>query len=260
MSIIKNKWALITGASEGIGKAIAIKLASEKINIIACARNKKKLEDLKNILIDKYDVSVKIFILDVRVNSDVENFAKELENENITPNFLINNAGLALGLDLIQDGDIEKWDAMIDTNLKGLLYMSRAILPCMIKKAQGGHIINLGSTAGWQTYPGGNVYNATKYAVRGLSDAMSLDLVDTDIKVSCVAPGNCETDFSLVRFDGNKQKADAVYSSYECLKPEDVADLVSYILNSPKHVNIPYVRIMPTAQRSVYIAKKSNKS
>lgn len=257
MSSIKGKYALITGASAGIGEAIAKKLASDRCNLIICARREDKLKELKRILEDIYEIKVYTFIVDVRDNESVLKMKEELDKINITPHFLINNAGLAMGLEPIQDGFIYKWEAMIDTNLKGLLYITRAFLPDMIKQGSG-HIINLGSTAGWQTYPGGNVYNATKYGVRALSDAMSIDLVDTDIKVSCIAPGSSETDFTKTRFEGDTNKSDALYSSYKSLEAKDIADLASYILNAPEHVNIPYVRIMAKAQRSSYIIKKNS--
>ncbi|MDR1975415.1 MAG: SDR family NAD(P)-dependent oxidoreductase [Campylobacteraceae bacterium] len=255
MSIVKEKWALITGASSGIGKASAQVLAQSGCNLILAARRKDILKQFADELAKKEGVQIHAFVTDVRVKESVDELLDGVKKLNITPDFLINNAGLAMGLEPLQEGFIYKWEAMIDTNLKGLLYVTRAFLPLIIEKGSG-HIINIGSTAGWQTYPGGNVYNMTKFGVRALSDAMSLDLVDTNVKVTCVAPGNCETDFSLVRFEGDKQRADSVYSAYKTLEANDVADLILYVLNTPKHVNIPYVRIMPTAQRNVYIAKK----
>ncbi|MDR1461262.1 MAG: SDR family NAD(P)-dependent oxidoreductase [Campylobacteraceae bacterium] len=255
MSRVKGKYALITGASAGIGEASANLLASKGCNLILTARREEKLKILAQKLEEKHSVKVYIYPVDVRVNESVELLLESLKAIKTVPDFLINNAGLALGLESVQEGFIYKWDAMIDTNLKGLLYVTRAFLPLMIQKGEG-HIINIGSTAGWQTYPGGNVYNATKFGVRALSDAMSLDLVDTDIKVSCVAPGNCETDFSLVRFEGDKDRAAKVYARYKTLEAKDVADAILYILNTPSHVNIPYLRIMPKAQRNVYIFKE----
>lgn len=256
MSNVRGKYALITGASSGIGKAVAQKLAKEGCNLIITARREEKLKELKESIEKTFKVQVLVFKVDVRENKSVELMRDELVKMDLVPQFLINNAGLAMGLDSIQDGHLYKWEAMIDTNLKGLLYTTRAFVPLMIENGDG-HIVNLGSTAGWQTYPGGNVYNATKYGVRALSDAMNLDLVNTDIKVSCVAPGNCETDFSLVRFEGDKKRADAVYQAYEALQAEDIADMIFYILNAPAHVNIPYVRIMSKSQRSIYVSRKS---
>ncbi|MDR1614763.1 MAG: SDR family NAD(P)-dependent oxidoreductase [Campylobacteraceae bacterium] len=258
MSGVKDKWALITGASAGIGEAVAKVLASYGCNLILSARRKEKLQDLAHKLTEKYAVKTYIYPVDVRISESVDLLLESVKSAKITPDFLINNAGLAMGLEPVQEGFIYKWEAMIDTNLKGLLYITRAFLPLMIEKGEG-HIVNIGSTAGWQTYPGGNVYNATKFGVRALSDAMNLDLVDTDIKVSCIAPGNCETDFSLVRFEGDKERADRVYAKYKALEAKDVADAIYYVLNTPSHVNIPYLRIMPKDQRNIYIFKE-NKS
>ncbi|MDR1007413.1 MAG: SDR family NAD(P)-dependent oxidoreductase [Campylobacteraceae bacterium] len=255
MNRVKGKCALITGASSGIGEASANTLASKGCDLILTARREERLEALAQKLREKYNAKVDIYPVDVRINESVEQLLENVKSAKTIPDFLINNAGLALGLENVQEGFIHKWDTMIDTNLKGLLYVTRAFLPFMIQKGEG-HIINIGSTAGWQTYPRGNVYNATKFGVRALSDAMSLDLVDTDIKVSCVAPGNCETDFSLVRFEGDKDRAARVYARYKALEAKDVADAILYILNTPSHVNIPYLRIMPKAQRNVYVFKR----
>ncbi|MDR2081491.1 MAG: SDR family NAD(P)-dependent oxidoreductase [Campylobacteraceae bacterium] len=256
MSRVKDKWGLITGASSGIGEASAKALAHDGCNLILTARRAEKLKILAQELEKNHNIKVHIYPVDVRVKKSVELLFEDVKATETVPDFLINNAGLALGLESVQEGFTDKWDTMIDTNLKGLLYVTRAFLPLMIQKGEG-HIINIGSTAGWQTYPGGNVYNATKFGVRALSDAMNLDLVDTDIKVSCVAPGNCETDFSLVRFDGDKERADKVYAKYKALEAKDVADAILYILNTLPHVNIPYLRIMPKAQRNIYIFKEN---
>lgn len=256
MENIKGKWALITGASSGIGEAVAKKLASEGCNLILCARKKEKLEILKKDFIKNYGIKVEVFSVDVRLLVSVNIFTKNVRNLGITPHFLINNAGLAKGLEPVQNGIIDNWEAMIDTNLKGLLYITKSFLSEMIKQGSG-HIVNIGSTAGWQTYPGGNVYNATKFGVRALSDAMSLDLVNTDIKVSCVAPGSCETNFTKVRFNGDENKSHELYSSYKSLEAKDVADMIFYILNAPEHVNIPYVRIMAKDQRNSYVIRKN---
>ncbi|MDR0762207.1 MAG: SDR family NAD(P)-dependent oxidoreductase [Campylobacteraceae bacterium] len=256
MSRVKGKWGLITGASAGIGEASAKVLAHEGCNLILTARREEKLKILAQKLEKEYDIKTYVYPVDVRIKKSVNSLLENVKDTKITPDFLINNAGLALGLEGVQEGFTDKWDTMIDTNLKGLLYVTRAFLPLMIQKGEG-HIINIGSTAGWQTYPGGNVYNATKFGVRALSDAMNLDLVDTDIKVSCVAPGNCETDFSLVRFEGDKERADKVYTKYKTLEAKDVADAILYILNTPSHVNIPYLRIMPKAQRNIYVFKEN---
>ena len=250
MNNLQNKTALITGATSGIGKATAKLLAKYGVNLILTGRRKEKLKDLKSKLLSKYDIKINIFTLDVTDKQEVE---KKLSHSIIKQNIdiLINNAGLALGIEKIDQGDISNWEKMIDTNLKGLLYVSRTIIPHMRKNNQG-HIINLGSIAGVMNYPGGNVYSATKAAVHALSDSMNIDLVGTNVRVSNIAPGAVETEFSNVRFKGDQDKADAVYQGYQPLSAKDIADLIVYILNAPKHVNIQHTLIMPTAQRNPY--------
>jgi len=250
MNNLKNKLALITGATSGIGKACAIHLAKKGVNLILTGRRKDKLKELKKELLDSYDIKINIFPLDVTDKDDVE---KKLTHSIIKQNIdiLINNAGLALGIEKIDDGDIDNWEQMIDTNIKGLLYVSRVIIKHM-RQNNSGHIINLGSIAGQMCYPGGNVYSATKAAVHSLSESMNIDLVGTNIRVSNIAPGAVETEFSDVRFKGDKDKADAVYAGYTPLNANDIADLIVYILNAPAHVNIQHTLIMPTAQRNPY--------
>ena len=251
MNNLKNKIALITGATSGIGEACAKELAKLGVNLILTGRRKDKLKDLKKELLSKYDIKINIFILDVTNQEDVE---KKLSHSIIKQNIdiLLNNAGLALGIEKIDEGIISNWEEMIDTNLKGLLYVSRVIIPHM-RKNNSGHIVNLGSIAGTMTYPGGNVYCATKTAVHSLSESMNIDLAGTNVRVSNVAPGAVETEFSNVRFHGDKNKADAVYEGYTPLSAKDIADLIVYILNAPKHVNIQHTLIMPTAQRNPYL-------
>lgn len=250
MNNLKNKLALITGATSGIGKACAIELAKMGTNLILTGRRKEKLEEIKKELLNKYDIKINIFALDVTNQKDVE---KKLSHSLIKQNIdiLINNAGLALGIEKIDDGVLSNWEKMIDTNIKGLLYVSRVIVPHM-RKNNSGHIINLGSIAGMMNYPGGNVYSATKSAVHAISDSMNIDLVGTNVRVSNIAPGAVETEFSNVRFDGDKDKADAVYQGYTPLCAKDIADLIIYVLNAPSHVNIQQTLIMPTAQRNPY--------
>ena len=214
-----------------------------------------RLETAQNILIEKYQIKVKTYCFDVRVFSEAVMMANDLQAEEITPDILINNAGLASGKDKIQEGLISDWEKMIDTNVKGLLYVTRAILPLMIT-VNAGHIINIGSTAGHLVYPEGNVYNATKYAVKALNESINLDLVGTAIRCCSVDPGACESEFSIVRFHGDKAKADKVYDGFVPLRPEDIADTVHYICTTPKHVNITNVVVYPTAQRSAYVWDK----
>ncbi len=249
MNRLKNKTALITGATSGIGASCAKKLAKKKVNLILTGRREDKLFELQKKLA-KYDVKIEILAFDVRDRKSVEK-KLNLILENHTIDILINNAGLALGIESIDQGDLENWETMIDTNIKGLLYVSKIILPHM-RKNNSGHVINLGSIAGVMTYPGGNVYCATKSAVHVLSEAMNIDLVGTDIRVSNIAPGAVKTEFSDVRFKGDKEKSDAVYEGYEPLVAKDISDLIYYVLNAPEHVNIQHSLIMSTAQRNPY--------
>lgn len=252
MSRIKGQFVCITGASAGIGKACAEKFASLGANLILLARRKNRLNELKKEIEAGNKIFVQTFEVDVRERTQVEKFAGTLEKEKIIPDVLINNAGLASGLSKIQDGEFSDWDAMIDTNVKGLLNITRMILPMMIKR-NSGHIVNLGSVAGWQTYPKGNVYNATKFAVRALSEATNLDLLETKIRVTNISPGLVETEFSDVRFHDDTQRAKKVYQGYQPLAPEDVADAIAYAVNVPEHVSINEITILPTAQRNAYL-------
>jgi len=250
MNNIKNKLALITGATSGIGKACAVELAKMGVNLILTGRRKEKLKEIKKELLARYDIKIDIFNLDVTDQKDVE---RKLSHSSIKQNIdiLINNAGLALGIEKIDEGVLSNWENMIDTNIKGLLYVSRVIIPNM-RENNAGHIINLGSIAGIMNYPGGNVYSATKSAVHAISDSMNIDLMGTNIRVSNIAPGAVETEFSDVRFDGDKDKVDTVYKGYTPLSAKDIADLIIYVLNAPLHVNIQQTLIMPTAQRNPY--------
>jgi NADP-dependent 3-hydroxy acid dehydrogenase YdfG len=250
MNNLKNKTALITGATSGIGKSCAKKLAKKGVNLILTGRRKGNLVEFKKYL-SKYKIDVKILAFDVRDKQVVEKkLIKILKRYQI--DILINNAGLALGTEKIDDGIVSNWEKMIDTNIKGLLYVSKIIIPHM-RANNSGHIVNIGSIAGVISYPGGNVYCATKAAVHTLSESMNIDLVGTNIRVSNIAPGAVKTEFSDVRFNGDKQKSDAVYAGYKPLKAKDISDLILYILNAPKHVNIQHSLIMPTAQRNPYI-------
>ncbi len=252
---MNKKYALITGASSGIGKAIAYKFAAEKINLILAARRKEKLEAIATDILQNYGVEVIVHDVDVCDKNAVNAFAEVIDTMNIVPFFLLNNAGLASGKDKIYEGKYEDWDAMIDTNVKGLLHITRTFLPKMIAKNEG-HVINIGSVAGHQVYPEGNVYNATKFAVKALNEAINLDLVGTNIRCCSIDPGACETEFSIVRFHGDEAKAKKVYEGYEPLHPEDIADAVWYVCNTPPHVNISNLVISPTAQRNAYVSSK----
>jgi 3-hydroxy acid dehydrogenase/malonic semialdehyde reductase len=193
-----------------------------------------------------------VYALDVRDRDAVAEFGEALAREITAPDVLINNAGLASGLGKFFEGDFEDWDKMIDTNVKGLLNVSRHVVPLMVQQNRG-HIINIGSIAGHIVYPGGNVYNATKFAVRALNQAMAIDLVGTKLRVSSIDPGAAQTEFSVVRYHGDAEKAKEVYNGFEPLTGDDVAEAVHYVANTPEHVNVLNLVIMPTAQRNPYV-------
>jgi len=256
MNRIRGKQILISGASAGIGEACARNCAAQEADLILLARRKDRLDALKEEIETNYGVEVIIRRLDVRDRADVFAFGDEVDKSGRVPDVLINNAGLAAGLDKLQDGQFSDWDRMIDTNIKGLLNLSRTILPMMIKR-DAGHVVNLGSIAGHQVYPGGNIYNATKFAVRALTEAMGVDLLGSNIRVSSVSPGLVETEFSAVRFDGDTSRAEQVYQGFSPLLANDIADAVSYIINAPAHVNIRDMIILPTDQRNAYCLHRS---
>ncbi len=240
---------LITGASSGIGAACAQVLAGEgNYRLILCARRADRLDSLvKEILAQHADVDIHTFMLDVRDNAKVREAISSLPSEWQNIDVLINNAGLSQGLDAIQDGDTDDWDRMIDTNVKGLLYVSKAVIP-LLKKSSQAHVINIGSIAGKEVYPNGNVYCATKHAVDALNKAMRIDLLPFGIKVTAINPGMVETEFSEVRFKGDKERAKNVYNGVVPLSGTDIAETISFVLSRPSHVNINDLLIMPTAQ------------
>lgn len=248
-SIVKGKTAFITGASSGIGKACAELLASLGTNLIITARRIDRLNDVAKELSSKYKIKCTPIQLDVQNHADVEKAFNELEKNNVAIDILINNAGLALSSDKIQDSKIDNWNIMIDTNIKGLLYVTKAVLPQMIKQ-NCGHIINIGSVAGHWCYPSGNIYCATKHAVKAISESLRMDLLGTAIRVSEVDPGAVKTEFSEVRYQ-DKEKAKKLYDGYTPLTPEDVADAVSYCATRPLHVNVSEIIIFPQAQASL---------
>lgn len=242
-----SKIALITGATSGIGKACAIKFAQNAYDLIITGRRNDRLIKLKNTLEDKYQIQVLSLCFDIRNKEEVVNAVEYLKDNWRKIDVLVNNAGLALDLKPIQDGDFDNWDTMIDTNLKGLLYMSKLVANLMIDNGSG-HIINIGSIAGKEAYPNGNVYCATKHAVEGLTKAMRLDLFIHGVKVSQIAPGAVETEFSEVRFHGDKETADKVYKGYTPLTAMDIAESVYFVASQSIHVNINDLLIMPMAQ------------
>lgn len=244
---MKNKIALITGATAGIGEETATQLAGEGYNVIITGRRTNRLSKLAEEIRQSCNVEVLELNFDIRVKSEIEEAINNLPEEWSKIDLLVNNAGLAAGLSHIQDGSIDDWEQMIDTNIKGLLYISRIIMPRMIRNGSG-HIINVGSIAGKEVYENGNVYCATKHAVEAITKGMRIDLLPYGIKVSSVSPGMVETEFSLVRFNGDEDKAANVYNGLEPLKAADIAETVVWIASRPPHVNINDVLIMPTAQ------------
>ena len=248
----QNKTALITGATSGIGRATALEFAKHGIRLILCGRRKERLDDLQILLSKQTDVLTLNF--DVRDKAEVFKSIASLPVSFKRIDILINNAGNAHGLDPIQDGNIEDWDAMLDINVKGLLYVSKAVIPQMTKR-QSGHIINIGSSAGREVYPKGNVYCASKHAVAAINDGMRIDLNPFGIKVSSINPGLVETEFSKVRFKGGAV-ADSVYKGYKALQPEDIAEIIYFAITRPQHVNIADLLVFPTAQANSVTVKK----
>lgn len=245
-----RKTVLITGATSGIGEATAIKFAEATYRLIITGRRKDRLNDLTEHLVQEYGIDVLPLCFDVRDLRQVEKYLGNLPEEWQKIDILVNNAGLAAGLSHIDDGDRDDWDRMIDTNVKGLLYVTRAIVPGMVSR-QSGHIINISSIAGKEVYENGNVYCASKHAVEALSKGMRIDLLKHGIKVTNIAPGMVETEFSLVRFRGDRERADAVYNGIRALKGEDVAEVIFYCTSLPAHVCINDLVITPTAQAGV---------
>ncbi|TBW27052.1 SDR family NAD(P)-dependent oxidoreductase [Gramella sp. KN1008] len=245
--------ALITGATSGIGRAVAIRFAKENFRLILCGRRKDRLEDLQRKL--SVETEVHFLNFDVRNRDDVFHSIEQLPTEFRDIDILINNAGNAHGLDPIQKGNMDDWDAMLDINVKGLLYMSKAVIPGMLKR-QAGHIINIGSTAGKEVYPNGNVYCASKHAVDAINQGMRIDLNGNGIRVGAINPGLTQTEFSAVRFKGDHEKAEKVYQGFKALQAEDIADIIHFVVTRPYHVNIADLTVMPTAQATSTIVDK----
>ncbi|UOB19213.1 SDR family NAD(P)-dependent oxidoreductase [Abyssalbus ytuae] len=250
---MENKTALITGASSGIGMATAREFAEKGINLILCGRRQERLDALMVELNDF--VLVHTLNFDVRNKEEVFAAIQSLPPEFSKIDILINNAGNAHGLDPVDEGNTDDWDAMLDINVKGLLYVSKAIIPQMVER-KNGHIINIGSTAGKEVYPKGNVYCASKHAVDAINQGMRIDLNQYGIRVGAVNPGMVETEFSEVRFKGDTEKAENVYKGFEPLKPKDVAEIIYFVVSRPPHVNIADLVVMSTAQATSTIVKK----
>jgi NADP-dependent 3-hydroxy acid dehydrogenase YdfG len=247
-----KKAALITGATSGIGRATAHEFAKYGINLILCGRRQERLETLEHDLEKLTDVFTLNF--DVRDKTEVKKAIDSIPKEFKQIDILINNAGNAHGLDPIQQGSLDDWDAMIDINVKGLLYVSKAVIPGMTER-QSGHIVNIGSSAGKEVYPKGNVYCASKHAVIAITEGMRIDLNPFGIKVSAINPGLVETEFSKVRFKGDS-KADSVYKGFKALQAEDIAEIIYFAVSRPPHVNIADLLVFPTAQANSTIVKK----
>jgi NADP-dependent 3-hydroxy acid dehydrogenase YdfG len=251
-----GKIALITGATSGIGKATAYALADEGFSLILCGRRQNRLDDISRELSSLVPVHTLCF--DVRNRNEVQQAIASLPESFASIDVLINNAGNAHGLSPIESAEIDDWDAMIDINVKGLLYVSRAVIPGMAER-KSGHIIHIGSIAGKEVYPNGNVYCATKHAVDALNKGMRMDLNQYGIRVGAIHPGLVETEFSLVRFKGDAERAKKVYEGYQPLKAEDIADIIRFVLTRPYHVNIADLTVFPTAQASPIQLKKEIK-
>ena len=242
-----NKTALITGATSGIGRAVADIFAENKYNLIVTGRRSERLQELKAALERQHGISVLALCFDVRDNDEVVRNIESLPVEWRNIDVLVNNAGLAVGLNHIQDGVLDDWERMIDTNIKGLLYVTRAVSPLMVAR-NSGHIVNICSVAGKEVYENGNVYCATKHAVDALSKAMRIDMLGHNIKVTNICPGAVETEFSIVRFKGDTQRAAGTYKGIEPLTGRDIAECIYFAVSLPKHVCINDMMIMPTAQ------------
>ncbi len=255
MISLKDKIVFITGASAGIGKATAEAFAREGANLIISARRIEKIKLLSEELRQKYDVKIFSFELDVTNREMVEQAIENLPADWKNIDYLINNAGLAKGLNKLHEDDPDNWEAMIDTNIKGLLYVTRKIVDLMIAR-KSGHVINLGSIAGHQGYGGGSVYCATKHAVKAITQSLRIDTLDKNIRVTSIDPGAVETDFSMIRFNGDEERAKNVYKGFDPLVAEDIAETIIFCATRPAHVNINEIIIMPTAQANAFVTHR----
>jgi NADP-dependent 3-hydroxy acid dehydrogenase YdfG len=257
MTVIKDKIALITGASSGIGEACAMTLAREGCRVILAGRRTDRLKAVGKEISKQHHTEWLSVPLDIRNRKSVEAKLSNLPGDWQAVDILINNAGLSLGLDKLHEGLVDDWEEMIDTNVKGLLYVTRALVPGMVSRGRG-DIVNIGSIAGHEVYPGGNVYCASKHAVDALTKGLRLDLVDTPLRVSAVDPGMVKTGFSRVRFKGDERRAEAVYHGLQPLTGQDIAETALFILTRPAHVQIAEIIIFPTAQASATVAHRKS--
>ena len=252
MKSLEGRWILVTGASAGIGEACAHRFAEDGASLILWARRIDRLQELAADLRGRHGTEVDIRQVDVRDRDLVVREAAAIVEAGRVPDVILNNAGLASGFDPIHEGSYDDWDRMIDTNVKGLLNVTRELLPHIVARGTG-HVVNIGSTAGHQVYPKGNVYNASKFAVKALTEGINLDVAGTKVRVSSVDPGFVHTEFSRVRFHGDEERAEGVYQGFDPLTAGDVADCVHFVVTRPPHVNVFDMVVLPTAQRNVYI-------
>lgn len=252
---LENQIVLITGASSGIGTACAQVCAAVGAKLILAARRMERLQQLATNLQEKFQTQTHLISLDVRDRRAVESALNQLPEEWAAIDILINNAGLSRGLDKLHEGDIQDWEEMIDTNVKGLLYVTRTVVPGMVQRGRG-HVVNIGSIAGHQTYPGGNVYCGSKAAVKSITEGLKQDLLGTPVRVSSVDPGLVETEFSLVRFHGDPERAKTPYQGLTPLSAEDVADVVLFCLTRPPHVNLLDIVMLPTDQATATLVHR----
>jgi len=258
MTQLLGQLILVTGASAGIGEACARRFASDGADLVLWARRLDRLEGLATELRDRDAAEVEVRQVDVRDREAVAREVASLADRGRVPDVLLNNAGLASGFDPIQEGDYDDWDRMLDTNVKGLLNVTREVIRHMIARGTG-HVVNIGSTAGHQVYPKGNVYNASKFAVKALTEGINLDVAGTGIRVSSIDPGFVHTEFSRVRFHGDDERAEAVYRGFTPLGADDVADCVHFVVTRPPHVNVFDMILLPTAQRNVYVLDREER-
>ncbi len=255
--VLRDKIVFITGASSGIGEATARAFAQHGVRLLLCARRLDKLQAMEAELRDLGASDVFSFELDVQDRDEVEGTINTLPDAWGRIDILVNNAGLSRGLTKLWEDDVQNWEEMIDTNIKGLLYVTRTVVPGMVKRGQG-HVINLGSIAGHMTYPNGHVYCATKAAERSISDGLRIDLNGTPIRVTSVDPGMVETDFSNIRFRGDQERAGKVYAGVDPLTPEDIAEIIVWSASRPAHVSIQTVLVTPTAQANPYVLSRKS--
>lgn len=257
MTNLKGKTVLVTGATAGIGRETAKLFAKQGCSLVLAGRREDRLFSLKKELEQGHGVAVSVHSFDISSRTGCEKFISSIPAEFRDIDILVNNAGVGRGMDKLHEGSMDDWEEMIDTNVKGLLYITRLIVPGMVKRSAG-HIINVGSIAGQEVYPGGNIYCASKHAVHAISQALRMELVDTPLRVTEIAPGMVETEFSIVRFHGDMKKADNVYKGLDPLTGADIADLIVFAAGRPAHVQINEVIVMPTAQATATISHRKD--